>query len=38
MWLTTDRGHTWRMEKQLTHDSIYNHTYVRRPVNANPGF
>jgi hypothetical protein len=26
------------MEKQLTHDSPYNHTFVRRPVNAHPGF
>ncbi len=38
MWLSTDLGHTWRMEKQLTHDSPYNHTYVRRPVNAHPRF
>ncbi|MFQ6097265.1 MAG: BNR-4 repeat-containing protein, partial [Armatimonadota bacterium] len=38
MWTSADEGHTWRMAKQLTHDSIYNHTYVRRPVNAHPGF
>jgi hypothetical protein len=26
------------MVKQLTRDSEYNHTYVRRPVNAHPDF
>ncbi|MBM3473621.1 MAG: hypothetical protein FJX75_10165 [Armatimonadetes bacterium] len=38
MWVSTDLGHTWTMEKQLTHDSPYNHTFVRRPVNARPDF
>ena len=26
------------MVRQMTKNSEYNHTYVRRPVNANPGF
>ena len=38
MWASTDMGRTWQMEKQLTTDSELNHTYVRRPVNAHPGF
>ncbi|MBM3497943.1 MAG: hypothetical protein FJX74_04655 [Armatimonadetes bacterium] len=38
MWLSADLGRSWTLEKQLTHDSPYNHTYVRRPVNAHPGF
>lgn len=38
MWTSGDRGATWTKVKQLTHDSPYNHTYVRRPVNAHPDF
>ena len=38
LWTSTDQGATWRMEKQLTRDSEFNHTYVRRPVNAHPAF
>jgi len=38
MWLTEDAGATWRMDRQMTKDSERNHTYVRRPVNANPEF
>jgi hypothetical protein len=38
MWTSTDRGTTWTKIKQLTRDSRYNHTYVRRPVNAHPDF
>jgi hypothetical protein len=38
MWTSTDLGKTWRLAKQLTHNSQYNHTYVRRPVNAHPDF
>jgi hypothetical protein len=26
------------MQKQLTQNSRYNHTYARRPVNAHPDF
>ncbi len=32
-----DGGKTWS-EKQLTKSSAYNHTYPRRPLNANPDF
>jgi hypothetical protein len=38
MWLTRDQGRTWKMVKQLTHDSVQNHTYARRPVDAHRDF
>lgn len=38
LWTSQDRGHTWTRVKQLTRDSQYNHTYVRRPVDAHPDF
>jgi hypothetical protein len=36
MWTSRDEGRTWNKSKQLTHDSKWNHTYPRRPVNAQP--
>ncbi len=38
LWKSTDKGHTWTKVKQLTSNSPYNHTYVRRPLNAHPDF
>ncbi|HOZ49274.1 MAG TPA: BNR-4 repeat-containing protein [Candidatus Hydrogenedentes bacterium] len=38
MWTSEDQGQTWQMVRPLTHNSEYNHTYVRRPVNAHPDF
>lgn len=38
MWVSGNRGNTWTRARQLTKNSIYNHAYVRRPVNAHPGF
>jgi hypothetical protein len=38
MWKSRDEGGTWSKEKQLTRDSRFNHTYARRPVDANPQF
>ena len=38
LWTSSDRGATWTRVRQLTRDSEYNHTYVRRPVNAHPDF
>lgn len=38
MWTSRDQGATWTKVKQLTHDSRFNHTYPRRPVNAHPDF
>lgn len=38
MWTTEDYGMNWNHVRQLTSGSKYNHTYVRRPLNAHPGF
>lgn len=38
MWTSEDSGKTWKKVRQMTVDSQYNHSYVRRPVNANPDF
>lgn len=38
MWESRDQGKTWEKVKQMTSGSDYNHTYVRRPVNAHPDF
>lgn len=38
MWLSRDQGARWSMVKALTHDSRYNHTYARKPVDAHPEF
>lgn len=38
LWTSRDEGRTWSKFKQLTHGSRFNHTYARRPVDANPQF
>ncbi len=38
MWESDDHGATWQQVLQLTRNSEYNHTYVRAPLNAHPGF
>jgi hypothetical protein len=38
LWESPDAGKTWHKSRQLTRDSRFNHTYVRRPVNAHPDF
>jgi hypothetical protein len=38
VWTSKDQGETWTRGKQLTHDSKFNHTFVRQPVNAQPDF
>jgi hypothetical protein len=38
LWTSRDEGATWTKVKQLTRDSVSNHTYARRPVNAHPAF
>lgn len=38
MWLSTNKGVSWRLERQLTCNSLQNNNYLRRPVNAHPGF
>ncbi len=37
-WVSRDEGRTWTKAAQLTHDSPYNHSYARRPLDANPDF
>ena len=38
MWTSSNQGASWERLKTLTQDSVFNHTYVRRPVNAHPDF
>lgn len=38
VWVSRDEGVTWEKAAQLTSGSARNHTYARRPLNANPGF
>jgi hypothetical protein len=38
VWVSEDLGQSWKKVKQLTKESVYNHTYARRPVNAHPDF
>jgi hypothetical protein len=38
MWTSRDQGASWTRVKQLTAHSRYNHSYARKPVNADPGF
>jgi hypothetical protein len=38
LWVSRNQGRSWHLSRQLTHSSLQNHTYVRRPVNAHPDF
>ena len=38
MWVSSDQGVSWTMTSQLTNDSPFNHTYARRPVDAQEDF
>jgi hypothetical protein len=38
LWASKNSGQTWKMVRQLTANSPYNHTYARRPLNAHPDF
>ncbi|MGC4050466.1 MAG: hypothetical protein QM757_13900 [Paludibaculum sp.] len=37
-WESRDDGQTWKKTLALTKNSLRNHTYVRRPLNAHPDF
>jgi hypothetical protein len=37
MWTSDNAGRTWYTQP-LTGNSLYNHSYARRPVNAHPDF
>jgi hypothetical protein len=38
LWTSRNRGQTWKKERQVTAGSEYNHSYVRKPVQAHPDF
>lgn len=38
MWQSKNQGKKWKKIKTLTINSLYNHTYARRPVNVHPDF
>lgn len=38
VWVSKDAGKTWKKERDVTSGSPRNHNYVRRPVDAHPGF
>lgn len=38
MWLSRNSGKEWKKERILTGKSKWNHSYVRRPLNAHPDF
>lgn len=38
MWLSRNQGKSWVKVRSLTKNSKYNHSYVRRPLNASFGF
>jgi hypothetical protein len=38
LWASQDQGATWHLERQMTNDSIKNHTFARSPVNVHPDF
>ena len=38
LWTSKDQGRTWNLLKQLTHATRYNHTYPKKPLNAQPDF
>ncbi len=38
LWQSRDRGVTWRRIKEITTSPGLNHTYARKPLNAQPDF
>jgi len=38
LWSSTDLGATWTMTRQITTNSVYSHTYARRPLKAKDPF
>lgn len=37
-WVSSDDGVSWRRTRAMTAGSRFNHTYVRRPLDAHPDF
>ena len=38
LWSSKDLGKTWTMTRQITANSVFNHSYARRPLNARDPF
>ncbi len=38
LWQSSDEGITWKKIRNITHNSPFNHSYARRPLNANDDF
>ena len=38
LWKSANRGKTWKKTRNITENSQYNHSYVRRPVNYQSPF
>jgi len=38
LWASADGGETWSLERRVTRDSPYNHSYLRRPHNPEEPF
>ncbi|MDP6776084.1 MAG: BNR-4 repeat-containing protein [Candidatus Latescibacteria bacterium] len=38
VWTSADSGSSWTKVQDVTRNSTYNHTYVRRPYRAHPDF
>lgn len=38
LWASRDEGQTWTRRHTLTHNSEFNHSYARRPLNARDPF
>ncbi|MEZ4901260.1 MAG: hypothetical protein R2822_05600 [Spirosomataceae bacterium] len=38
VWKSADQGKTWQKEADLTQNSAFNHSYIRRPQYAHPIF
>lgn len=38
VWRSSDDANSWRRTRLVTHHSRYNHSHVRRPMNAHPDF
>lgn len=37
-WESKNKGKTWKKVKELTKNSVHNHSFARRPVNVHPDF
>jgi len=38
LWESENEGKEWKKKKELTKNSVRNHSYARRPLHAHPGF